>query len=54
MLTNQWLQRKGIKEALCKTSVLNEVSLTEEEIPNTVTFLGGNDKFWSFIDALSK
>lgn len=50
ILTNQWLQRKGIKEALCKTSVLNEVSLTEEEIPNTVTFLGGNDKFYLVIN----
>ena len=42
--------RKGIKEALCKTSLLNEVSLTEEEIPNTVTFLGGNDKFYLVIN----
>jgi valyl-tRNA synthetase len=50
ILTNQWLQRKGIKEALCKTSVLNEVSLTEAEIPNTVTFLGGNDKFYLVIN----
>jgi len=50
ILTNQWLHRKGIKEALCKTSVLNEVSLTEEEIPNTITFLGGNDKFYLVIN----
>ncbi len=50
MLTIQWLHRKGIKEALCKTSVLNEVSLTEEEIPNTVTFLGGNDKCYLVIN----
>ena len=50
LLTSQWFHRKGIKEALCKTSVLNEVSLTEEEIPNTVTFLGGNDKFYLVIN----
>jgi valyl-tRNA synthetase len=50
MLTIQWLHRKGIKEALCKTSVLNEVSLTEVEIPNTVTFLGGNDKCYLVIN----
>lgn len=49
-LTSNWLQRKGLNEALCKTSVLNNVSLTVEEIPNSVTFLGGNDKFYLVIN----
>jgi valyl-tRNA synthetase len=49
-LTSHWLQRKGLNEALCKTSVLNNVSLTVEEIPNSVTFLGGNDKFYLVIN----
>jgi valyl-tRNA synthetase len=50
ILTSHWLQRKGLKEALCKTSVLKDVSLTEEEVANSVTFLGGNDKFYLVIN----
>ncbi len=51
-LTSQWLHRKGLKEALCKTSILKEVSFTENEIPNSVTFLGGKDKFYLVINTV--
>jgi len=51
-LTHQWLQRKGINEMLCKIGVLDKVSLTEEEIPNAVTFLGGKDKFYLVINTI--
>jgi valyl-tRNA synthetase len=51
-ITQPWLQRKGMSEMLCKMGVLEKVSLTEHEIPNAVTFLGGTDKFYLVINAL--
>jgi valyl-tRNA synthetase len=48
--TQNWLQRNGVKESLGKSGVLNQVSLTSEEVPHSVPFLADKDQFYLVIN----